>query len=92
MIVSDGTGNKIDIKVAQIIGKAHLRAVEILKENLDKLHEISDFLLKEETITGEQFMEILNRGKEEPIDQDLADDEEVNKREIPPREENNTEE
>ncbi len=61
MIVSDGTGNKIDEKVAQIIAKAHMRAIEILKDNLDKLHEISNFLLKEETITGDQFMEILNK-------------------------------
>ncbi|WP_105301463.1 ATP-dependent zinc metalloprotease FtsH [Anaerococcus marasmi] len=61
MIVSDGTGNKIDEKVAQIIAKAHMRAIEILKDNIDKLHEISDFLLKEETITGDQFMEILNK-------------------------------
>ncbi|MDD7306018.1 MAG: ATP-dependent zinc metalloprotease FtsH [Peptoniphilaceae bacterium] len=61
LIVSPGTGNKIDEKVAQIISQAHMRAIEILKDNLDKLHEIADFLLKEETITGEQFMEILNR-------------------------------
>lgn len=61
MIVSDGTGNKIDEKVAQIIAKAHMRAIEILKDNIDKLHEISNFLLKEETITGDQFMEILNK-------------------------------
>src|SRR5699024_8377169 len=61
LIVSPGTGNRIDDKVAYIISQAHMRAIEILKDNLDKLHEISDFLLKEETITGDQFMEILNR-------------------------------
>lgn len=61
LIVSSGTGNKIDEKVQKIISAAHMRAIEILKENMDKLHEIADFLLKEETITGEQFMEILNR-------------------------------
>lgn len=61
MIVSNGTGDKIDQKVGKIIGQAHMRAIEILKDNLDKLHEISDFLLKEETITGEQFMDILNK-------------------------------
>lgn len=92
-IVSDGTGNKVDQKVAQIISKAHMRAIEILKENIDKLHEISYFLLKEETITGEEFMEILNRGKEDPIIDDNDNDEEikpigedeiVNKRDIPP--------
>lgn len=61
LIVSTGTGDKIDEKVAIIIAQAHMRAIEILKDNLEKLHEISDFLLKEETITGEQFMDILNR-------------------------------
>ena len=60
LIVSGGTGNKIDEKVQAIITKAHMRAIEILKENMDKLHEISDYLLKKETITGEEFMEILN--------------------------------
>ena len=68
MIVSNGTGDKIDEKVGQIIAKAHMRAIEILKDNLEKLHEISDFLLKEETITGEQFMEILNRKPVENIE------------------------
>lgn len=73
MIVSNGTGDKIDQKVAKIISQAHMRAVEILKDNLDKLHEISDFLLKEETITGEQFMEILNK---KPVEEkeDLKED------------------
>ncbi|MCI7238790.1 MAG: ATP-dependent zinc metalloprotease FtsH [Anaerococcus sp.] len=98
-IVSDGTGNKVDQKVALIISKAHMRAIEILKENIDKLHEISDFLLKEETITGEEFMEILNRGKEDPIIDDKDNDEEikpigedeiVNKRDIPPVDDNPT--
>lgn len=67
LIVSSGTGNKIDEKVQKIISAAHMRAIEILKENMDKLHEISAYLLKEETITGEQFMEILNGKKDKEI-------------------------
>lgn len=70
LIVSSGTGNKIDEKVQSIISQAHMRAIEILKENMDKLHEISDFLLKEETITGEQFMEILNRKEVDSLDKE----------------------
>lgn len=70
LIVSSGTGNKIDEKVQSIISQAHMRAIEILKENMDKLHEISDFLLKEETITGEQFMEILNRKDVDSLDKE----------------------
>ena len=74
MIVSDGTGNRVDEKVAQIIAKAHLRAVEILKENIDKLHEISAYLLKEETITGEEFMEILEGKKDKEVSEEKIED------------------
>ena len=75
MIVSDGTGDKADEKVAKIIAAAHMRAIEILKDNLDKLHEISDFLLKEETITGEEFMAILNKN-EVIVDEEENDEDE----------------
>ena len=75
MIVSDGTGDKVDEKVAKIIATAHMRAIEILKDNLDKLHEISDFLLKEETITGEEFMAILNKN-EVIVDEEENDEDE----------------
>lgn len=77
MIVSDGTGNKIDEKVAKIIAQAHMRAIEILKDNIDKLHEISDFLLKEETITGDQFMEILNKKAVETDSSDISENTDV---------------
>ena len=75
MIVSDGTGDKVDEKVAKIIAAAHMRAIEILKDNLDKLHEISDFLLREETITGEEFMAILNKN-EVIVDEEENDEDE----------------
>lgn len=58
---SPETAAKIDHEVVQLVGKAHNKAIEILKENMDRLHELSHFLLEKETITGEQFMEILNR-------------------------------
>lgn len=74
MIVSDGTGNKIDQKVAKIIADAHFRAIEILKENIDKLHEISAYLLKEETITGEEFMEILEGKKNKDVSEEKIDE------------------
>lgn len=56
---------EIDLAVQKLIERAHEKAINILKENINALHEIADFLLKEETITGEQFMEILNR--QDPI-------------------------
>ena len=50
-----------DVKeVLNIIKSAHDKARKILEENIDKLHELSEFLLEKETITGEEFMEILN--------------------------------
>ncbi|WP_311491470.1 ATP-dependent zinc metalloprotease FtsH [uncultured Anaerococcus sp.] len=74
MIVSDGTGNKIDQKVAKIIADAHFRAIEILKDNVDKLHEIAAYLLKEETITGEEFMAILEGKKEKEVSEAKIDE------------------
>ncbi len=95
LIVSSGTGNKIDEKVQAIITAAHMRARQILEENMDKLHEISAFLLKEETITGEEFMEILedkktvdldNEKLEEntEVDVENLDDSEVENEDFPP--------
>ncbi|WMM26417.1 ATP-dependent zinc metalloprotease FtsH [Tissierella sp. MB52-C2] len=51
--------SKIDEEVLQIIKKAHQSAKDILNENISKLHELSEFLLENETITGEEFMEVL---------------------------------
>lgn len=54
------TESLIDEKVMQIINSAHAKAHELLNDNIDKLHEISKYLLEEETISGEQFMDIFN--------------------------------
>ena len=55
------TSTKIDGEVLAIIKAAHAKARDILETNKDKLHELSAFLLEKETITGVEFMEILNR-------------------------------
>ena len=55
------TAAKIDTEVNDIVRKAHQKAQQILKDNIDKLHELSAFLLEKETITGEEFMVILNK-------------------------------
>ena len=52
---------KVDEEVLDIIKSAHEKAINILKENIDKLHELAHFLLEKETITGEEFMDILNK-------------------------------
>lgn len=56
-----GTAAAIDDKVREIISSAHQRALRILTEHEQQLHDISKFLLEKETITGEEFMDILNR-------------------------------
>lgn len=61
LIVSPETSTRIDEEVLNIIKKAHDKATEILTENIVKLRELSNYLLEMETITGEEFMEILNK-------------------------------
>ena len=52
---------KIDDEVIRIIREQHQKALKILKDNEKKLHEIAEYLLERETITGEEFMEIFRR-------------------------------
>lgn len=54
------TAAKVDAEVLAIVRSCHDEALKILRENLDKLHELAKYLLEKETITGEEFMEILN--------------------------------
>ena len=61
---SEGTAQKVDEEVLELIKSAHAKAMEILKDNVDKLHQLSAFLMERESITGEEFMEILNREPE----------------------------
>ncbi len=58
---SPETAAKIDEEVLTIIKTAHEKATGILKENQDKLHELTRYLLEKETITGEEFMDILTK-------------------------------
>lgn len=58
---SADTAAKIDEEVLAIIKRAHEKAINILKENTEKLHELARYLLEKETITGEEFMAILSR-------------------------------
>ena len=61
---SNETATKIDATVVAVVKQAHEKAVGIIRENMNKLDEIAQFLLEKETITGEEFMEILNRTEE----------------------------
>ena len=54
------TQTKIDRMVVEIVQQQHQKAYEILEQNIQKLHEIAKHLYENETITGEEFMDILN--------------------------------
>ena len=54
------TAAEIDRQVVALVKEQHRKALKILEDNLDKLHEISRYLYEKETITGEEFMQILN--------------------------------
>ncbi len=58
---SEKSSEEVDQEVVRIVREAREKATKILKENEDKLHELSSYLLEKETITGEEFMTILNR-------------------------------
>ena len=59
------TAGKIDAKVLEIIKEAHAKARAILADNREKLDELANFLLEKETITGEEFMALLNGEEQE---------------------------
>ncbi|WP_182436963.1 ATP-dependent zinc metalloprotease FtsH [Clostridium sp. OF09-36] len=64
MVCSPETARLVDEEVVNIVKQQYDKAMQILKDNAAKLNEISAYLLERETITGEEFMEILNAGKE----------------------------
>ena len=55
------TASTIDQKVITLVKEQHQKALQILQDNLPKLHELAKYLYEKETITGEEFMDILNR-------------------------------
>ena len=58
---SEATAGKIDAKVLALIKEAHAKARTILQDNRDKLDVLAQYLLEKETITGEQFMALLQQ-------------------------------
>lgn len=64
MVCSPETARLVDEEVVAIVRQQYEKAMQILKDNAAKLNEIAAYLLERETITGEEFMEILKAGKE----------------------------
>lgn len=58
---SPDTSANVDQEVLKIIKDAYKKSSLIINENIEKMHELSKYLLEKETITGEEFMEILNK-------------------------------
>ena len=62
---SEETQKEIDRKVVELVKAQHDKAKKILTENMDKLHELAGFLYEKETITGDEFMNILDGGEKQ---------------------------
>ena len=58
--IKTSTQTLIDKKVVELVKKQHEKAGQILLENREKLDELAAYLYEKETITGEEFMKILN--------------------------------
>lgn len=69
MSCSQETATKIDDLVVALVQKEYDKAKELISSHMSKLHEISKFLYEHETITGEEFMEILNRAELEAAEE-----------------------
>ena len=70
---SEETAGKIDAAVLGLIKEAHGRAREILSENREKLDVLAQYLLEKETITGEEFMQLLQREEKAEAEQKTAE-------------------
>ncbi len=68
MVCSSETARLVDEEVISIVKQQYSKAMQILKDHAAKLNEIAAYLLERETITGEEFMEILNAGTESAED------------------------
>ena len=66
MTCSLETQTELDKKVRDLVKLQHSKAYKILEDNVGKLHELAQYLYEHETITGEEFMEILNKPVEIP--------------------------
>lgn len=78
MNCAESTAAKVDEVVMKILKEAYQKALTHIRDNMDILDEVAQFLIKRETITGKEFMEIFNKYKkkepEEDIQQELTEE------------------
>ena len=75
---SEQTTAKIDELILEIVNNAYDRAETILKDNIDKLHEVAAYLIKHEKMGGEDFEAVMNGTYVEPVEAEDAESEEDN--------------
>lgn len=75
---SERTAAKIDELILEIVNNAYDRAETILKDNIDKLHEVAAYLIKHEKMCGEDFEAVMNGTYVEPVEVEDAESEEDN--------------
>lgn len=75
---SEQTAAKIDELILEIVNNAYDRAETILKDNIDKLHEVAAYLIKHEKMGGEDFEAVMNGTYVEPVEAEDAESEEDN--------------
>ena len=75
---SERTAAKIDELILDIVNNAYDRAETILKDNIDKLHEVAAYLIKHEKMGGEDFEAVMNGTYVEPVEAEDAESEEDN--------------
>lgn len=75
---SERTAAKIDELILEIVNNAYDRAEAILKDNIDKLHEVAAYLIKHEKMGGEDFEAVMNGTYVEPVEAEDAESEEDN--------------
>lgn len=75
---SERTAAKIDELILEIVNNAYDRAETILKDNIDKLHEVAAYLIKHEKMGGEDFEAVMNGTYVDPVEVEDAESEEDN--------------
>lgn len=75
---SERTAAKIDELILEIVNNAYDRAETILKDNIDKLHEVAAYLIKHEKMGGEDFEAVMNGTYVDPVEAEDAESEEDN--------------
>jgi cell division protease FtsH len=72
---SEETKTAIDTEIVKIMKERYEIAKQLLNENRDALNEIAEFLINKETITGDEFMDIFNKVKDDRQKPDMQADE-----------------